>query len=201
MDAASRVHAPSALLTDLYELTMAQSYLAEGMAEQATFSLFVRTMPPNRGYLIAAGLDDALAYLEGFRFTPPDLEFLASMGMFSTALLDCLRGLRFSGSVRALPEGTVCFAEEPILEVTAPIIEAQLVETMLLNEIQLQTLVATKAARCVDAAGGRRVVDFALRRAHGGEAGLKVARASYVGGCEATSNVLGAKLYGIPAAG
>lgn len=191
----------SALLLDLYELTMAQSYVVEGMKAPATFSLFARNLPPNRGYLVAAGLEDALRYLEGLHFAPDDLAYLESTGLFTPALVKRLEAFAFTGSVRAMPEGTVCFADEPLLEVTAPIVEAQLVETLLLNEVQLQTLIATKAARCVLAAAGRRVVDFALRRTHGGEAGLKVARASYVGGVEATSNVLAAKLYGIPAAG
>lgn len=191
----------SGLLLDLYQLTMAQTYVAEGMDRLATFSLSVRNLPPNRGYLVAAGLDDVLSYLESFRFSGAELDFLDSTNLFTTPLLERLRSLIFTGSVRALPEGTVCFADEPLLEVTAPIVEAQLVETMLLNQIQLQTLVATKAARCVQAAAGRRLVDFALRRAHGGEAGMKVARASFIGGFEATSNVLASQAYGIAAAG
>ncbi|OGG44920.1 MAG: nicotinate phosphoribosyltransferase [Candidatus Handelsmanbacteria bacterium RIFCSPLOWO2_12_FULL_64_10] len=192
---------PSGLLLDLYQLTMAQTYLAEGMDGMATFSLFARNLPPNRGYLVAAGLEDALTYLENFRFTGEDLDFLDSTNLFTAPLLERFDQLKFTGRVRALAEGTVCFADEPLLEVTAPILEAQLVETMLINEIQLQTLIATKAARCVDAGAGRRLVDFALRRAHGGEAGMKVARASFIGGFEATSNVRASQTYGIPAAG
>src|SRR5439155_3971417 len=127
--------AASALLIDLYELTMAQSYLDEGMDGLATFSLFVRTLPAERGYLVAAGLDDALAYLESLRFTAEDLAYLDQLGMFTPALLDRLATLRFRGSVRAMPEGTLCFADEPLLEVTAPVMEAQLVETVLINVI------------------------------------------------------------------
>jgi nicotinate phosphoribosyltransferase len=178
----------SGLLLDLYELTMAQSYLDEGMEGAATFSLFVRHLPPGRGYLVAAGLEDALRYLESFGFTSADIHYLESTGLFRPDLLDRLSRIRFTGSVRAMPEGTACLADEPLLEVTAPIIEAQLVETMLINEQQLQT-------------GGRRLVDFSLRRTHGGEAGLKVARASYLGGFDATSNVLAGERYGIPIAG
>lgn len=192
----------SGLLLDLYLLTMGQSYLAEGIAETpATFSLFFRRLPDGWGYTIAAGLDDALRYLEELAFTEDDLAFLERTGLFTAAFLERLRGFRFTGDVRALPEGTLLFPHEPALEVTAPIVEAQIAETMLINEIHLQTLIAGKAARCVDVAGGRRLVDFALRRTHGGEAGMKVARASYLAGFDATSNVLAAREYGIPAAG
>lgn len=192
---------PPPLLVDLYELTMAQSYVDEGMEGTATFSLFVRHLPPGRGYLVAAGLEDALSYLDALQFGADDLAYLQGTGLFTQPLLDRLSVFRFSGSVRAMPEGTICFTDEPLLEVTAPILEAQLVETVLLNEIQLQTLIATKAARCVSAAAGRRLVDFSLRRTHGGEAGLKAARASYLGGFEATSNVLAGQRYGIAIAG
>lgn len=193
---------PSGLLVDLYELTMGASYVAEGMAErEATFSLFFRTLPRGWGYALAAGLEDALAYLEGLRFSDDDLAYLEGTGLFGAAFLERLRAFRFSGSVRALPEGTAVFADEPLLEVTAPLVEAQLAETMVLNHVHLQTLIASKAARCVDAAGGRTLVDFALRRTHGGEAGLKVARASWLAGFDATSNVLAGKLYGTPIAG
>lgn len=192
---------PRALLVDLYELTMAQSYLNEGMEGLATFSLFVRQLPPGRGYLVAAGLEDALGYLEQLEFAPDDLAYLEETGLFTQGLLHRLADLRFTGSVRAVPEGTICFANEPLLEVTAPIIEAQVVETILINELQLQTMIATKAARCASVAGGRSLVDFALRRTHGSDAGLKVARASFIGGFDATSNVLAGQRYGIPIAG
>ena len=192
----------SGLLVDLYQLTMGESYLAEGMSErEATFSLFYRSLPEGWGYLLAAGLEDALRYLEELQFDEDDLAYLEGTGLFSVAFLERLRSFRFSGSVRAMPEGTAVFPGEPLLEVTAPILEAQVAETMVLNELHLQTLVASKAARSVEAAGGRTLVDFSLRRTHGGEAGLKVARASYLAGFDATSNVLAGRRYGIPLAG
>jgi nicotinate phosphoribosyltransferase len=181
---------------------MAESYVAEGIAErEATFSLFFRTLPPGWGYALAGGLEGALRYLEDLRFTEEDLGYLRETGLFTSALLDRLRSFRFSGTVRGMPEGTAVFPAEPLVEVTAPLIEAQVVETMLLNEVNLQTLVASKAARSVDVAGARMLVDFALRRTHGGEAGLAVARASYLAGFDATSNVLAGRLFGIPVAG
>lgn len=192
----------SGLLVDLYQLTMGESYLAEGLSErEATFSLYFRSLPAGWGYLLAAGLEDALRYLEELRFSDDDLAYLEGAALFSTAFLERLRSFRFSGSVRAVSEGTAVFPGEPLLEVTAPILEAQIAETMVLNELHLQTLVASKAARSVAAAGGRTLVDFSLRRTHGGEAGLKVARASYLAGFDATSNVLAGRRYGIPLAG
>jgi len=192
----------SALLVDLYELTMGEAYLAHGLADRpATFQLFCRSLPPGWGYLVAAGLDDALRYLEELRFTPAELDELAAMGLFGDAFLERLSQLRFTGDARALPEGTVFFPDEPLLEVTAPMLEAQLVESVLLNELHFQTLIATKASRCVEAAAGRLLVDFAPRRTHGGEAALKVARASWLAGFDATSNVLASRRFGIPAAG
>lgn len=190
------------LLVDLYELTMGESYVAEGLAErEATFSLFFRTLPPGWGYALAAGLEGSLRYLEELRFTEDDLEYLDGTGLFREPFLDRLRSFRFSGSARALPEGTAVFPNEPLLEVTGPLLETQIVETMLLNAIHLETLVASKAARSVEAAQGRLLVDFALRRTHGGEAGLAVARASYLAGFDSTSNVLAGRVYGIPIAG
>ena len=190
------------LLVDLYELTMAESYVAERMADrEATFSLFFRTLPPGWGYALAGGLESALRYLEELRFTEDDLEYLECTGLFTAALLERLRSFRFTGGVRGMPEGTPAFPGEPLLEVTASLLEAQVVETMLLNEIHLQTLIASKAARSVDAASGRLLVDFALRRTHGGEAGIAVARASYLAGFDATSNVLAGRVFGIPIAG
>lgn len=180
---------------------MAEGYLREGMNGLATFSLFVRRLPKGRGYLVCAGLEDTLRYLQGFRLTPHDLEYLESTQLFSPGLLQRLGSLRFTGSVRAMPEGMPCFADEPLLEVTAPIIEAQLVETAVINEIQLQTMIATKAARCVTVAGNRRLVDFSLRRTQGLETGLKVARASYLAGFHGTSNVAAGMSYGIPIGG
>ena len=192
----------SGLLVDLYQLTMGESYLAEGLADrEATFSLFFRTLPRGWGYALAAGLEDALRYLEQLRFVDDDLAYLEATGLFGGALLERLRDFRFVGSVRAVPEGTAVFPAEPLLELTAPLLEAQIAETMVLNEVHLQTVVASKAARSVAVAEGRALVDFSLRRTHGGEAGLKVARASYLAGFDATSNVLAGKLYGIPIAG
>jgi nicotinate phosphoribosyltransferase len=191
-----------ALLVDLYELTMCQSYFEESIAgTPATFSLFVRHLPPQWGYFVAAGLEDVLDFLEALRFSSDDLSFLNTTGLFSAPFLDQLSQLRFSGSVRALPEGTIFFPQEPLLEVTAPLLEAQLVETAILNQVHFQTLVASKAARCVQAAQGRRLVDFGLRRTHGGDAGLKVARSTFLAGFDSTSNVLAGQRYGIPIAG
>lgn len=189
------------LLTDLYQLTMGASYLAEGATDQATFSLIVRKLPDDRGYLVMAGLEDALRYLEELRFPPEAIEYLDSLQLFPRQFLDYLASFRFEGEVRAVPEGRVCFAGEPLVEVTAPIIHAQLAETAVLNQVHYQTVLATKAARCVDAARGRVVVDFALRRTPGFEAGLKLARACYLVGFASTSNVLAGRAYGMPVAG
>ncbi len=189
------------LLTDLYELTMAASYFENGMANPATFSLFIRKYPSNRAYFVAAGLEDFLDYVADFRFSEDDLAYLDNTGMFSHDFLHYLKNVRFTGTVRALAEGELFFKDEPILEVTAPIIEAQLLETFAINTINLQSMIATKAARCVHAAKGRGLVDFSLRRTQGTDAGLKVARSSYIAGFVATSNVLAGKLYGIPIAG
>ena len=189
------------LLTDLYQLTMAQSYFREQRMESATFSLYIRSYPPDRGYFVSAGLLDVLDYLENFSFDAAGLDYLAPQKFFSDDFLHYLGDLRFSGAVWAVPEGRIFFKDEPILEITAPIIEAQIVETFIINQIHLQTLIATKAARCVHAAAGRTVVDFALRRTHGIDAGMKVARTSYLAGCGGTSNVLAGSRYGIPIVG
>ncbi|MXZ91495.1 MAG: nicotinate phosphoribosyltransferase [Chloroflexi bacterium] len=189
------------LLTDFYELTMAQSYFAEGMDGEATFSLYVREYPPDRGYLVAAGIDDALDCLAALSFNEESVEYLRSTGTFTEDFLDYLLGFRFTGSVRAMAEGSLFFTDEPILEVTAPVIAAQLAETIVINQVQYQTLLATKSARCVDAAEGRPLADFAARRTHGSEAALRMARASYIAGFGATSNVLAARRYGIPPTG
>ncbi|MCY1018686.1 nicotinate phosphoribosyltransferase [Pyxidicoccus sp. MSG2] len=191
----------AALLTDLYQLTMAEAYLDEGLWDEAVFSLFVRRLPEHRNYLLAAGLEDALDVLERLRFRAEDLDWMASLGRFSDRLLGWLERFRFSGDVDAVPEGTPVFAQEPLLEVRAPLPEAQLVETYLLNQVHLQTLAASKATRVVEAAAGRPVMEFGLRRIHGADAGLKVARAAYVAGVDSTSNVLAGKRYGIPVAG
>ena len=187
-----------ALLTDLYQLTMAACYFDQGMQGEATFSLFIRKYPAQRGYFVAAGLAEALTYLETLRFTAADLAYLASTGLFQKRFLSFLEGLRFTGEVRALPEGSIFFTDEPILEVSGPIIEAQLAETFIINAINLQTMIATKASRVIHAAAGRPLIDFSLRRTQGSDAGLKVARASYLAGFAGTSNVLAGKVYGLP---
>jgi len=189
------------LLTDLYELTMAASYFENGMKDTATFSLFIRKYPPDRAYSVAAGLEDFLDYAANFQFSESDLAYLDGTGMFSHDFLHYLKNMRFTGTVRALAEGEIFFENEPIVEVTAPIIEAQIVETFAINRINFQSVIATKAARCIHAAAGRRLVDFSLRRTHGTDAGLKVARSSYIAGFVATSNVLAGKLYDIPISG
>ncbi|UQA90960.1 nicotinate phosphoribosyltransferase [Streptomyces halobius] len=190
-----------ATTTDLYEVTMAMSYLREGMTRPATFSLFVRDLPPGRGFLVAAGLESALDYLEGFRVRPADVEAFASALNRPTRDLSALRGLKFTGEVRAVPEGRIVLAGEPLLEVTAPLPQAQLVETYLLNQVSHQTAIASKAARCVLAAAGRPVVDFSLRRTHGIEAGFQAARLGAVVGFAGTSNVAAATAIGVPAVG
>ena len=189
------------LFCDLYELTMAQTFFCRNMFGPATFSLFVRNYPPNRGYLVSAGLEQVLEFLEKLRFGPDALDYLTSTGMFRQDFLDYLAGLRFTGSVRAIPEGRLYFAAEPALEISGPIIEAQLVETFVINQVNLQTLLATKAARCIWAAQGRPVTDFGARRTQGADAALKMARCGYIAGFQSTSNVMAASLYGIPPAG
>ncbi len=190
-----------ALLTDLYELTMAQAYWSSGVTGQATFSLFFRGYPKNRSYYVFAGLEDILDYMERFHFTGADLEYLRSLDRFDPEFLDFLADLRFTGDVRAMKEGTLCFADSPVLEVRAPIIEAQMAETYLLNQATFQSTIATKASRVVYAAQGRSVADFAARRTHGTDAALRVARAGYLAGYNATSNVKAGAMYGIPVVG
>ena len=191
----------SALFTDLYELTMLQAYYAEGMTATAVFELFFRELPARRNYIMAAGLDDVLSYLEELRFTDDELAWLEQRGQFSEALLEALRHFRFTGDVYAVPEGTIVFENEPVVQVVAPLPEAQLVETYVLNQIHLQSVAATKAARVVTAAQGRNVVDFGSRRSHGTDAALKVACTSYLAGAIGTSNVAAGRLYAIPALG
>jgi nicotinate phosphoribosyltransferase len=194
-------HESVALLTDLYQLTMAQAYFNDHKTERATFSLFIRSYPLNRGFFISAGLHDVLKFLENFALDGAALDYLSKQNLFTNEFLKFLETLRFTGDVWALPEGQLFFKDEPILEINAPIIEAQLVETFIINQINLQSLIATKAARCVYAAGKRAVVDFALRRTHGIDAGMKVARSSYLAGFAGTSNVLAGKRYEIPILG
>jgi nicotinate phosphoribosyltransferase len=191
----------AALFTDLYQLTMAAAFFREGVTDQASFSLFVRRLPSERGFLVAAGLEDVLELLAGFRFSPAGLSYLESLRHFDPAFLGHLEGLRFTGGVRAMEEGTVFFADEPVLEVIAPIIEAQLLETAVLNFCHLQTVLASKAARVVLAARGRPVAEFGLRRTHGIDAGMKAARSSYIAGCELSSNVLAGLTYAVPLTG
>jgi nicotinate phosphoribosyltransferase len=186
------------LLTDLYALTMLQAYFEHGFDETAVFELFVRRLPPSRNFLMAAGLEQAVAYLEALRFDPQELDWLSRSGRFSKPFLASLESLRFTGDVQAMPEGTLFFPDEPILRVVAPIREAQLVEARLMNLVHFQTVVASKAARCVLAAPHRLLVDFGLRRAHGAEAALLAARAMYLAGFGGTSNVLAGRQFGIP---
>jgi nicotinate phosphoribosyltransferase len=190
--------ATSALLTDLYQLNMMQAYLDRGETKTAVFEFFVRKLPRERGFLIAAGLEQVLEFLAELRFTPEELDWLASSGRFGKNLIDYLAGLRFTGDIHAMPEGTVFFPDEPILRVTAALPEAQLVETRLINLLQFQSMIAAKAARMVLAAPGKRLVDFGLRRAHGAEAGFLAARASYIAGFSGTATVLADKQFGIP---
>ncbi len=190
-----------ALLTDLYQLNMIQAYLDHGETKPAVFEFFMRKLPARRGFLMAAGLDQALEYLEQLRFSDREIEWLDKTGRFQPNFLDYLSGFRFTGDVRAMPEGTIFFADEPILRVTAPMPEAQLVETRLINILHFQSLIASKAARVVLAAPGKLLVDFGLRRSHGAEAGLMAARASYVAGFAGTATVEAEQLWGIPTFG
>jgi nicotinate phosphoribosyltransferase len=194
----SRDLTASPLLTDLYQLTMLQAYRASGMNDVASFELFVRVLPAGRNFLLVAGLETVVEYLLALRFADDELDWLGATGRFDPAFLDSLRDLRFSGDLDAMPEGTVAFADEPLLRVTAPLREAQLIETRVLNLVHYQTLVASKAARCVLAAGGRPLVDFGLRRAHGAEAGLLSARASFLAGFAGTATVEAGRRFGIP---
>lgn len=189
-------HSP--LLTDLYQLTMMQAYFDGRMFKPAVFEFFVRKLPAGRNFLLAAGLEQVLDFLEGLRFAPEELDWLSGTGRFSPAFIEWLADLRFTGEVDAMPEGTVFFPDEPILRVVAPLPLAQLVESRIINLLQFQTLVASKAVRCVLAAEGRLVVDFGLRRAHGAEAGLLSARASYLAGFAGSATVLAGMRWGVP---
>jgi nicotinate phosphoribosyltransferase len=188
----------SALLTDFYQLTMLRAYQVHGMHETAVFELFVRRMPEERNFLVAAGLEQALHFLENLRFTPEELEWVRSEPKLGSEFADHLARLRFSGDVHAMPEGRIFFAEEPILRVVAPLPEAQLVETRLINLLQFQSMVASKAARSVLVAAGKQLVDFGLRRAQGAEAGLLAARAAYIAGFAGTATVLAGAKFGLP---
>ena len=191
----------SPLLTDLYQLNMMQAYLDHSETKTAVFEFFVRKLPPCRGFLVAAGLEQTLEFLENLRFSREEIEWLAGTGRFDKALLDLLSQFRFTGDVHAVPEGRIFFANEPILRITAPMPQAQLVETRIINLLHFQTLIASKAARMVLAAPGKLLVDFGLRRAHGAEAGLMAARASYIAGFAGTATVLAERQFGIPTYG
>jgi nicotinate phosphoribosyltransferase len=191
----------SPLLTDLYELTMLQAYFEGGMTGTAVFELFVRKLPRGRDFLVAAGLEQALDFVEGLRFGEAELDWIRSCGVFKPAFAEHLANLRFTGDIDAMPEGTVFFPDEPLLRVTAPFPEAQLLETRVLNLIHFETVIASKAARCRLAAPGKGLIDFGLRRAHGAEAGLLAARASYLAGFDGTSTALAAPRFGIPVFG
>jgi nicotinate phosphoribosyltransferase len=190
----------SPLFTDLYEITMAAGYHAHGMNQRATFSVYVRGSQ-YRNYYLAAGVVDVVKALAGFHFSDDELAYLESTGRFAADFLVTLAGMTFTGDAVAMPEGTIFFPNEPILEISAPVIEAQMVETFVLNALGLPTMVATKAARCVEAAGGRPIVDFSLRRTQGYDAGMQVARSAYLAGFAGTSNVLAGKQFGIPVSG
>jgi nicotinate phosphoribosyltransferase len=191
----------SVLLTDLYQLSMLYVYWRLGMEQTAVFEFFVRKLPSSRRFLVAAGLEQLVEYLEQLRFSPEDLAWIEASGRFDRGFVDYLRGFRFTGDVHAMPEGTACFPNEPLVRVTAPLPQAQLVETRLINIIQLQTLLASKAARFVLVAPGKQLVDFGLRRAHGAEAGLLGARAVYLAGFSGTATVLADAVFGVPAYG
>ena len=191
----------SPLLTDLYQLTMLQTYLERGMTQTAVFEFFVRKLPEGRGFLLAAGLEQALEFLEGLRFHEEELEWIRQSGKFASDFADHLEGMRFTGEVHAVPEGTPCFADTPMLQVVAPLPVAQLVESRLINLLHFQTLIASKAIRCVLAAPDRLLVDFGMRRAHGAEAGLLAARACYLAGFAGSATVLAAPCHGVPVFG
>ncbi|MEX0374530.1 nicotinate phosphoribosyltransferase [Spiribacter pallidus] len=188
------------LLTDLYELTMLQTYYEHGMTDEAVFELFMRRAP-ERGFFVSAGLDQALGWLENLVFGDEELEWMAGSGLFNAAFIERMRDFRFTGTVRAMPEGSLFFAEEPVLQIVAPLPEAQLIESRLMNIVHYQTLIASKAVRSRMAAGDVPVIDFGMRRAHGGEAGTWAARACYLAGFGATATCLGSARYNIPPTG
>lgn len=189
------------LITDLYQLTMNAAYWQNKKNEMSTFDLFIRKLPENWGYFIAAGLEDVIEYIEHLHFTEEDIVYLKSLKLFSEEYLKTLPDFHFTGDLWAMPEGTIALPHEPLLRVTAPLMEAQLLETYLLNKVNYQTMIATKASRVVLTAQGKPVIDFGLRRAHDESAGIKGARAAYIGGCVGTSNVEAGRIYGIPVKG
>ncbi len=189
-----------ALLTDLYELTMAQVYFKKGMNKTAVFDFYTRPVE-KRSYLINAGLEQLIYYLENVRFSQEDIDYLRSLNLFEEDFLDYLKNFRFTGNLYAIEEGEIIFPNEPVVQIEAPLIEAQIIETFVINTLQLPILVATKSMRCYSVARGTILVDFGLRRAHGTDAGMKAARASFIGGFAGTSNVLAGKEYNIPVFG
>ena len=191
----------SPLLTDLYQLTMLQAYVARGMHAEAVFEFFVRRLPPHRNYLMAAGLEQLLDFLETLRFSESELDWLEANGHADDGLIQYLRDFHFSGDVYAVPEGTIVFANEPLVRIVAPLPQAQLVESRLVNLLNFQTIIASKAARSVLAAPGKLLVDFGMRRAHGAEAALLAARAAYIAGFQGTATVLADRLFEIPVYG
>jgi nicotinate phosphoribosyltransferase len=195
----SRDPGASALLTDLYQLTMLQTYYEHGMTDTAVYELFFRRLPPKaRNFFVAAGLEQVVEYLEGLRFLPEEIEWLGTQNRLTKDTLDRLASLRFTGDVDAIPEGTVFFADEPMIRIVAPLPVAQLVETRVMNILHFQTMIASKAARAAIQAPDKLLVDFGLRRAHAAEAGLYAARATYIAGMAGTATVLAGKLYGVP---
>jgi nicotinate phosphoribosyltransferase len=188
----------SLLLTDLYQLSMLEAYSAHGMTETAVFEFFVRKLPPTRGFLLAAGLEQLVLFLENMRYSAQEIDWLRASGLFSSGFVDGLAELRFTGDLDAMPEGTVFFPDEPVLRVTGPLPQAQLVETRLINLIHFQTVIASTAARMVLAAPGKQLVDFGFRRAHGAEAGMLAARASFLAGFAGTATLAANRDFGIP---
>ncbi len=191
----------TSLITDLYELTMAQVYLEEGKRGDAVFSLFVRNLPPNRNFLVSCGLETLINLLEDFKFTDEDLKYLKSLKIFKPSFLDYLREYRFNGDLYAIPEGTIVFEKEPIVQIEAPLPDAQILETLVINVIHFETLIASKSARCYLSAKGRMLIDFGLRRAHSPQAGVLGARACYISGFNGTSNLEAGRTLGIPVYG
>jgi len=189
------------LLTDLYQLTMLCAYFENGKTDRSAFELFVRKLPPNRNYLVFLGLEEIKEVLENLRFSPEDLDYLYGLKLFPDTFLDYLKEFRFTGTVYAMDDGQLFFPYEPVVRVEAPILEAQLLETVLMNQLHVPILIASKAARVYTVSRGRALFDFSLRRTHGKDAGLKVAKATYAAGFKGTSNVLAGKLYSIPVVG
>lgn len=192
---------PTALFTDLYELSMAQAYVADGILADASFEVFFRDLTPKRGYALLNGVEATVDWLERFRFSQADLEYLAGLGQFRDSFLDWLANLRFTGDVEAMPEGTAIFPHEPVMRITGPLPLVQLIETRVLNAVHYETVVTTKAARMVDAAAGAGVMDFGARRAHGVDAANRAARASWIAGCAGTSNMVAGQRFGLPVVG